>query len=534
MKSIFKLAIYSYSLTGGLTKMKKGSRMKIRQNLSVPVVICAVALTAGCSNSTPTTLFGGATATSTRNNPNSKTESLRRESPVKPNTYGVVYSFPKQSNGAANPAGPLSIASGGIVYGTTVDNWVNGCGECGDGAVYEFSNGSGSFSLVHDFNGGDGYSPETGVIQDSSGALYGTAPIGGSGSFCYSSSYGCGVLFKLTKSGSTWTIHVLHDFGNSSSDGQYPSGPLLLIGSNLYGVTNVGGTGSCYPYPGCGTIYKIGTSGSSYTTLHDFAGGVNHYPDGPLATDGSGHLYGTTVFGGSGSCDSGLGCGAVYSISTGGSGFTALYSFTGIDNGDGASPESGVTVVGVNLFGTTATGGKTGCAIEGNNPAGCGVIFELFGNDVGAYTESVIRKFDPANGQSPIPSGLLAANSTDLYGTTSLGGNCTVHGFPNGCGLVFEITTSGSYSIVHKFQGPTADGAYPNGGTPAGKLVAPPSGSGSINPDFSSAGSGAALGVDTTGTLWGATFNGGSGACPSGCGVIYQLTNGSGSAHRRH
>ena len=507
----------------------------------VSIFVCATVVV-GCSNSTAVAPFNGGAALSqsersTQGTSNARALILSRKGHVAPGTYELVYSFKKQDHGAVDAAGPLSIGSDGTVYGTTPNDWVDGQGLFYDGTVFELSSGSGSFSVVHKFDGGDGMSPMTGVIEDSDGALYGTTPIGGTGGAFCSPSYGCGVLFRLTRNGSTWSEKTLHVFGSKAADGQYPSGPLLLYGGKLYGVTNGGGpyVSACAGWDGeCGTIYRIGIDGSGYTILYNFTGGSNtNFPSGPLATDGDGNLYGTTDFGGSTNCDSIEGCGAVYEISTSGSGFSLLYTFTGVDNGDGAQPQTGVTVVGDSLYGTTASGGRTGCAQQGYNPVGCGVIFELTGNEQNAWTESVLHKFAPTDGQSIEPSGLLLVGGTDLYGTSSYGGDCSASGFPYGCGTVFEITTAGNYSTVHQFQGPPTDAAFPMGGTPAGEFITGGGGSGSINPNFTSAGSGAALGVDETGTIWGATYAGGSGTCPSGCGAVYQLSNGSGSVRRR-
>lgn len=336
---------------------------------------------------------------------------------------------------------------------------------------------------------------------------------------------GHGKIFKLTSGPSGWTDTVLHSF-SGGSDGAYPSGPLILINGALYGVATEGGSG------GTGTVYKIATDGSGFTVLHSFGSGMNHYPEGPLATDGSGALYGTTVFGGGGSCDSSLGCGAVYKLMTDGSGFTTIHAFIGVNGGDGAAPEAGGTLFDGDFYGTTAVGGNTGCAVQGGNAAGCGTIFKLIPSGSG-YSESVLHDFSAtASGQAQIPSGLLASGGGTFYGTTSAGGSCLNAKFPDGCGTVFSMTTGGSFEILHGFLGPPNDGAYPFGGTPARLLSSPPL------PPFATAassGGGAGLAVDGSGALWGATFDGGSGSCfeAYGCGAVYQLLIGDTVRRRR-
>jgi uncharacterized repeat protein (TIGR03803 family) len=297
-------------------------------------------------------------------------------------------------------------------------------------------------------------------------------------------------------------------------------------------VTSEGGSTSCGYPGGCGTIWKLVPSGSgyTYTILHNFSGGVSNYPDGSLSMDASGALYGTTVFGGNATCDSSLGCGTVFKIMSDGSGYTILYSFEGVDGNDGAEPEAGVTLLNGNLYGTTASGGKSTCPAEGNNAIGCGTIFKLTSNASG-YSETILHNFDPAAGDmARIPSGLLANASGTLYGTTSYGDSCSNSDFPYGCGAIFSLTGS-SFAIVHSFAGPPNDGAFPFSATPAGGLLEPP-----VMPSgaTASSGTGAGLAVDATGTIWGATFSGGSGSCAGGgCGVVYSVGSGSLPRQRR-
>jgi uncharacterized repeat protein (TIGR03803 family) len=167
---------------------------------------------------------------------------------------------------------------------------------------------------------------------------------------------------------------------------------------------------------------------SKYKTLHKFtsgAGGAD--PAASLIFDAAGNLYGTTVYGGLTNCD--LGCGTVFKLSPGSSGWTktVLYRFRG-RNGDGAIPYAGLTFDGAgNLYGTTVGGGTANDA---------GTVFKLTPNSNGSWTESVLHRFcsvaNCADGWFPY-AGLIFDAAGSLYGTTAQGG-------ANNRGTVFKLT----------------------------------------------------------------------------------------------
>ena len=116
-------------------------------------------------------------------------------------------------------------------------------------------------------------------------SLYGMTFSGGSA--------GKGVVFRVGTDGTGYT--VLHAFVGGSADGDEPEGGLLLVGSTLYGMTQLGGTDAL------GTIFGINTDGSDFSIVHSFAGGPG---DGasPLSGDliySDSTLYGMTLRGGS-------------------------------------------------------------------------------------------------------------------------------------------------------------------------------------------------------------------------------------------
>jgi uncharacterized repeat protein (TIGR03803 family) len=165
---------------------------------------------------------------------------------------------------------------------------------------------------------------------------------------------------------------ILHSFApsqtNSSgvytnSDGEAPYAGLLLAGGRLYGTTSAGGAF------GNGTVFAVSTNGSAFTTLYTFSAsptnssGLQTNSDGAspqagLILSGS-TLYGTTTGGGEG------GNGTVFALSTNGTEFTLLYSFSANNvppytNSDGAYPTGGLRLSGNTLFGTAPDGGSWG------------------------------------------------------------------------------------------------------------------------------------------------------------------------------
>jgi uncharacterized repeat protein (TIGR03803 family) len=143
---------------------------------------------------------------------------------------------------------------------------------------------------------GDPMSPEFPLVEGADGNLYGTSSQGGSPStLC---PQGCGTVFKVTPAG---TETVLNSFGASGTDGRGPSGSLLLASDgNFYGATYSGGsTANCKVVGGCGTLYRITPSGVE-TVLYSFGtiASDGMIPSGALIEASDGHLYGTTLQGG--------------------------------------------------------------------------------------------------------------------------------------------------------------------------------------------------------------------------------------------
>jgi uncharacterized repeat protein (TIGR03803 family) len=308
-----------------------------------------------------------------------------------------------------------------------------------------------------------GISPQTGVIRDSVGNLYGTTLGGGTG--CVPN--GCGVVFKLDTAGH---VRVLYNF-TGAPDGAGPLGVVTADSEgNFYGTTLNGGTAKA------GVVYKVDRAGQE-TVLYSFTGGTMIYPNGVIR-DSAGNLYGTTIVGGT------SGQGVVFKLDTAGQ-YTVLHTFTGRnDGGDGGGPRGVIRDSEGNLYGTTG-GGGTGCA-----PYGCGVVFKL--DTAGQYT--VLYSFKGgADGGEPF-AGVIRDSAGNLYGTTSEGGDLSAcDGF--GCGVVYKLDTSGQYAVLYAFTG-GADGSLPE----------------------------ASVIRDSAGNLYGTTSAGGDTACYQGCGVVFEVT----------
>jgi len=231
-----------------------------------------------------------------------------------------------------------------------------------------------TFTLLHTFSGApDGANPVAGLVQDPAGNLYGTTQQGGiTAGVCTNTGLGftgCGTVFKIDTTGN---LTVLYAF-QGAPDGNSPEGQLALDSAgNIYGATWTGGDSSACSPSGCGTVYNLDTSGKE-TVLYRFSGADGSLPQGGVILDSSGNLYGTTSSGGTASNCQPAGCGTVFKVDKKGN-ETVLYSFTG--GTDGGEPIAGLVLDNAgNLYGTAFYGGYT----QGSLcfPGGCGTVFKL-------------------------------------------------------------------------------------------------------------------------------------------------------------
>lgn len=222
------------------------------------------------------------------------------------------------------------------------------------------------------------------------------------------------------------TFTVLSNFTGSS--GAYPYGGLMQDSAGtLYGTTYAGGSFSV------GTIFAV--IYGAEPVLHSFNGSDGSIPKGGLIRDKDGNLYGTTQEGGT------FGAGTVFQLDTNGI-LTTLHSFAG-GSYDGAAPFGGLVRDSTgNLYGTTESGGS----------AGFGTVWTLSPGG----TETVLYNFSGPDGANPAYGSLMLDKTGNLYGVTAYGGAAND-------GVIFRITTGGSFTVLHSFTGADGSLAY---GTP--------------------------------------------------------------------
>jgi len=303
----------------------------------------------------------------------------------------------------------------------------------GFGTVFELTpNTSGLWTktILHNFDYTDGYLPVNSLTFDQSGNLYGMTPFGGSG--CTA---GCGVIFKLTKTGAGWQETVIHSF--DGSHGYSPLGSLIVDGQgNLYGAASASGTDDRD-----GVVFQVQSTGSgwSYHVLHTFYNAPpkcdvgNFASEPPTPTlDELGNLYGPAQAGGPYSCA----FGTIWELSRsqGQWSLAVLYPFSGSQDG---YPMGGLTLGPQRtLYGVTVD--------LANGSSGLGTVFKLTPVLDVAWSKSVLHDFTGVNfgdGDTPVEPPILDS-SGNLFGTTIYGGDgqgiCAAF---NGCGVIYEIRT---------------------------------------------------------------------------------------------
>jgi len=361
-------------------------------------------------------------------------------------TKATIFTF-NGTNGAL-PQASLIVDAKGNLFGVTFDG---GTGNCnfnipGCGVVFELSpprhGKTWTETILYDFQAPkDGTHPQSPLVFDAAGNLYGSTIYGGDMSCAAENGVGCGVVFELSPSktpGGAWTEKVLHAF-HGGLDGVVPEGPLFFRDGMLYGTTLQGGGGT-HCQAGCGIAFAVDRTGQE-KVIHRFAGKDGGGPVG-LTGDRAGNLFGVTDEGGQ------FEWGTIFELKrSSGSNWTEtlLYSFSG--GRDGGNPTAMISDDSGNLYGTTYTGGNPkDCGWEPPY-MGCGVAFKLTApNGPSTWTESVLHTFTgstaPQDPDGGIPWGVIFGKTGLLYGATMIGGTgqCyTSMGINGGCGTVFVL-----------------------------------------------------------------------------------------------
>jgi len=305
----------------------------------------------------------------------------------------------------------------------------------------------------------------------------------------YGGQYNMGAVFELAPNASGgWTETVLHSF-SGGTDGITPLQIVLDSAGNIYGTTYFGGTGSCNN-PGCGIVFKLsrnqGGKGWTETVIYNVqpADGTS---SGALVLDNAGNLYWAAQY-----YNNGLSYPLVSELTPSGIIWTktTIYAFSlgSIRYIPGVAIDSAG-----NLYATVFDNATNG------------LVFELTPSSGGTWTEKTLRTFMGGKaGGNPI--GKLLLHDGKLYGTTQGGGDSTCNPSYGGCGVVFELVpgSNGQWteSVLYTFPGIPSDAGFQS-------------------PNLSA--------FDSSGNLYGFTQGGGAGVCTY-CGSVFELTpNGNGS-----
>ena len=254
----------------------------------------------------------------------------------------VLYNFYDAGLQLGDPWAGVIFDAAGNMFGTTTQGGTVQCpnSALGCGTVYELVRNGASWSIVvlYSFTGGsDGSVPYAGLVMDAAGNLYGAS--------FYSEAYeGYGAIIELVKNGGSWTERTLYNFQGGSDGGNPESSLILDSAGNLYGGTSSANGGMLRgvafelspsgnysilaSYEGSivqnltldaagnlygttlfggahedGEVFKLSNSGGVWTStdLYDFDyhnGGANS-PWSWVSIDASGNLFGTTNGGGS-------------------------------------------------------------------------------------------------------------------------------------------------------------------------------------------------------------------------------------------
>jgi|SRR5580692_1037116 uncharacterized repeat protein (TIGR03803 family) len=373
-------------------------------------------------------------------------------------TETVIYVFQGNTHGDGNtPQGGVIFDPAGNLYGTTA---YGGTGNCillgtktGCGTVYQMQpprskRGAWTEKVLYSFKGGkDGQLPQGELVFDRAGNIYGATQYGGGYGSCNAPFYQhCGTVFEVSPpkvKGGKWTEKVLYSF-KSGQDGANPNGGLVFDRKGaIYGTTIFGGGNNRMCKAdlgvGCGTLFKLSPSSKNpgtwnQATLYRFqAGKDGAAPNGGLAWDSKGALYGTTFVGGSEN-------GTVFRFDPPVQGKGnwiehLLFVFQSCGDKDGCSPWVGPTFgPGGDMYATAGGGASDG-----------GIVFRMKPPKTsgGSWSFAPVYSFH-GSPDGFGPGGIALSGEGTIYGVTEYGG--TGQPCQGGCGTVFAVAPSAGAS----------------------------------------------------------------------------------------
>jgi uncharacterized repeat protein (TIGR03803 family) len=219
----------------------------------------------------------------------------------------VVYAFGGGS--AAKTVGfrmniGMVLGKDGMVYGTTI-----GGGPKGAGAIFRIDPTTQKITALHAVDDGSGGIASGALTVASNGLLYGTTAQGSTAKHNCGGT-GCGALFKFDPK--TLKFTILHSF-TGGADGGFPEGSTAIggIGEALYGLTGFGGAHKQ------GALYRINLATNKLTVLYNFTGGAGGGIEEnslPSLTFRGGKFFGVATMGGDPKACSNQGCGTIFAL----------------------------------------------------------------------------------------------------------------------------------------------------------------------------------------------------------------------------
>jgi len=193
-------------------------------------------------------------------------------------------------NGAdgLGPGSSLIIDANGNLFGTTGLGGANN-----DGTVFEIAETASGYAstptTLVSFNGTDGSTLNGSLIMDANGNLFGTTATGGANND--------GTVFEIAKTASGYASTPTTLVSFNGTDGRQPETALIIDAhGNLFGTTEFGGAnndGTVFEIANTASGYA-----STPTTLVSFNFTDGAYPLDSLFANAHGNLFGTTVGGG--------------------------------------------------------------------------------------------------------------------------------------------------------------------------------------------------------------------------------------------